>query len=47
MAFVRRVSTRVVFMAEGRVVEEGSPDQVFERPRTLRAQEFVDRILGH
>ena len=47
MAFVRRVSTQVVFMAEGQVVEAGSPEQVFERPRTRRAQEFIGRILRH
>ena len=46
MAFVRRVSTRVAFMAEGRVVEEGAPEQIFERPQTRRAQEFIGRILG-
>ncbi len=47
MGFVREVSTRVVFMADGLVVEEGSPRQVFEDPQAARTREFVSKILRH
>jgi polar amino acid transport system ATP-binding protein len=47
MGFVREVSSKVAFMADGRMVETGSPEQVFDRPRTDRAQEFVGKILRH
>ncbi len=47
MGFVREVSSKVVFMAEGRVVESGSPQQVFDAPREPRTREFVGKILRH
>ena len=47
MSFARRVADRVVFMADGAIVEEGSPDEFFDRPRTQRAREFLDSIKGH
>ena len=47
MGFVREVSTKVVFMADGLVVEEGSPRQVFEDPQAARTREFVGKILRH
>ena len=47
MNFVREISTRVVFMADGLVVEEGSPRQVFEDPQAARTREFVGKILRH
>jgi polar amino acid transport system ATP-binding protein len=47
MAFVREVSTRVVMMDKGAVVEEGTPEQIFDAPRTDRARDFVGRILRH
>ena len=47
MGFARRVADRVVFMADGQVVEEGSPDEFFEHPRSQRARDFLDSIRGH
>ena len=47
MSFARRVADRVVFMADGQIVEEGSPDEFFDHPRTQRAREFLDSIKGH
>jgi polar amino acid transport system ATP-binding protein len=47
MAFVREVSTRVVMMDKGSTVEEGRPGDIFDAPKTARAQEFVGKILRH
>ena len=47
MGFARRVSDRVVFMADGAIIEEGKPDEFFEHPTTERAREFLDSIKGH
>ncbi|MGQ5426380.1 amino acid ABC transporter ATP-binding protein [Thermophilibacter sp. ZX-H3] len=47
MSFARRVADRVVFMADGQIVEEGSPDEFFDHPKTQRARDFLDSIRGH
>jgi polar amino acid transport system ATP-binding protein len=47
MAFVREVASRVIMMDKGRVIEEGPPEQIFDRPKTVRAREFVGKILRH
>ena len=47
MNFARRVADRVVFMADGQIVEEGAPDEFFDHPRTQRARDFLDSIKGH
>ena len=47
MNFARRVSNRVVFMADGQIVEEGTPDEFFDRPKSQRAKDFLDSIRGH
>ncbi len=47
MGFARRVADRVVFMADGQIVEEGAPDEFFERPQSQRARDFLDSIRGH
>lgn len=47
MSFVREVSSKVVFMAGGRVIETGSPQQVFDAPQEARTREFVGKILRH
>ncbi|MCI8673532.1 MAG: amino acid ABC transporter ATP-binding protein [Lachnospiraceae bacterium] len=44
MAFARDVSSHVVFMADGVIVEEGKPEQIFEAPRNQRTQEFLSRF---
>ena len=47
MNFARRVADRVVFMADGQIVEEGAPDAFFDHPQTQRARDFLDSIRGH
>jgi len=47
MSFVRQVSTKVVFMAGGQVVESGSPQAIFDAPQESRTREFVGKILRH
>jgi polar amino acid transport system ATP-binding protein len=47
MSFVREVSNRVVFMADGRVQEAGPPAQIFDAPQMPRTQAFVSRIMRH
>jgi polar amino acid transport system ATP-binding protein len=47
MAFVRQVSTKVVFMDEGKMVEIGPPGEILDRPKTDRAREFMAKILRH
>ncbi len=47
MGFARKVAHRMVFMDEGRIVEEGEPDAFFERPRNERTRQFLSKILAH
>ena len=47
MGFVREVSSKVVFMADGRVVEQGTPTAIFDTPSEGRTSEFVSKILRH
>lgn len=47
MNFARRVADRVVFMADGQIVETGTPDDFFDHPQTKRAQDFLNSIKGH
>jgi len=46
MGFAHNVADRVLFMADGVVVEEGAPEEVFERPQKNRTKAFVAKILG-
>ena len=45
MAFAREVATRVIFMDQGRIVEEGPPSTIFTDPRETRTREFLARVL--
>jgi ABC-type polar amino acid transport system ATPase subunit len=47
MGFAREVCDRIVFIDEGRIVEEGTPDEFFNQTRSDRAKEFVDKIIHH
>ncbi|MDX3803405.1 amino acid ABC transporter ATP-binding protein [Streptomyces sp. AK04-3B] len=47
MGFARSAANRVVFMADGRIVEEAAPDQFFSNPRSDRAKDFLSKILHH
>ncbi|MBX4937424.1 amino acid ABC transporter permease/ATP-binding protein [Rhizobium binae] len=45
MGFARRVADQVVFMDEGRIVEAGCPEQIFDNPRSERLQRFLAEVL--
>ena len=47
MNFARRVADRVIFMADGAIVETGSPDEFFDHPQTQRARDFLNSIKEH
>lgn len=47
MAFARDVSTRTVFMENGVIVEEDTPDVIFNKPKNERTQEFLSRFMEH
>jgi glutamate transport system ATP-binding protein len=47
MGFARTAANRVVFMADGRIVEESSPEEFFTNPQSDRAQDFLGKILKH
>jgi len=46
MAFAKEVSSHVVFMADGVIAEEGSPQDIFENPKEERTREFLSRFRG-
>jgi polar amino acid transport system ATP-binding protein len=45
MGFAREVGDRVIFMDEGRIVEEGSLEQIFSNPQEERTKQFISQIL--
>ena len=45
IGFARRAADRVVVLADGRVVEEGTPEEVLDRPRAERTQQFLRRVF--
>jgi polar amino acid transport system ATP-binding protein len=45
MSFARDIASRVVFLDEGRILEEGPPSQMFTAPREARTREFLQRII--
>ena len=47
MGFARRAASRVVFMSEGQIVEENTPEEFFTDPRSSRARDFLSKILSH
>jgi glutamate transport system ATP-binding protein len=47
MGFARRAANRVIFMDEGRIVEEAPPSEFFSNPKTDRAKDFLSKILQH
>jgi glutamate transport system ATP-binding protein len=47
MGFARKAADRVLFMADGAIVEEATPDQFFTDPRSERARDFLSKILEH
>ncbi len=47
MGFARKAAHRVVFMADGQIVEEADPESFFTAPRSARAKDFLGKILTH
>ena len=47
MGFARRVASRVLFMDEGRIVEQGVPDEVFGNPQNDRTKLFLSKVFAH
>jgi glutamate transport system ATP-binding protein len=47
MGFARRAANRVVFMSDGRILEDAAPEVFFSSPRTDRAKDFLSKILSH
>ena len=45
MGFAREVGSRVLFMADGKLVEQGTPEQIFEHPQNPRLQDFLAKVL--
>jgi glutamate transport system ATP-binding protein len=47
MGFARRASNRIIFMADGAVVEDAEPEEFFSNPKSDRAKDFLGKILNH
>ena len=47
MGFARKAADRVIFMADGAIVEDSDPDTFFTSPESDRARDFLSKILGH
>ena len=45
MRFAREVGTRIIFMSEGAIVEEGTPAEIFDNPQNERTKEFLNKVL--
>jgi polar amino acid transport system ATP-binding protein len=46
MSFARDTAHRVCFLDAGRILEQGPPEEIFTRPRELRTQQFLERIIA-
>lgn len=46
MGFAKEVADRVVFVDDGQILEQGTPDQIFEHPKNERLQDFLNKILN-
>jgi len=47
MGFARKAAQRVLFMADGEIVEEATPEKFFTKPESERAKEFLSKVLTH
>lgn len=45
MNFAKEIATRIVFIDEGKIIEEGTPKEFFEQPKTPRVREFLEKVL--
>ena len=44
--FAKKVGTRVLFIDDGQILEEGTPEQIFEHPQNPRTQNFLNKVLN-
>ncbi|BAV88685.1 ABC transporter related [Rothia aeria] len=47
MGFARKAADRIVFLADGEIVEEATPDDFFTKPKSERARDFLSKIIDH
>jgi glutamate transport system ATP-binding protein len=47
MGFARKAADRVVFMADGQIVEDATPEEFFTNPKSSRAKDFLSKLLTH
>jgi polar amino acid transport system ATP-binding protein len=45
MGFAREVGSRVIFMADGHIIEEGKPEEIFSNPQSERLRSFLTKVL--
>ena len=45
MGFAREVASRVIFMDEGRIIEQGTPSQIFDNPQSERTKTFLSKVI--
>jgi ABC-type polar amino acid transport system ATPase subunit len=45
MSFAKEIATRVVFLDKGKIIEEGTPEEFFNHPKTERVKEFLKKVL--
>ena len=45
MAFAKEVADKIIFMDEGKILEMGTPEEVFDNPKELRTKEFFSKVL--
>ena len=45
MSFAKEIATRIVFIDKGKIIEEGTPKEFFEHPKTPRVREFLEKVL--
>ena len=45
MGFAKEVGDRILFMDEGRIIEEGTPEEIFQNPKNLRTKDFLSKVL--
>ena len=45
MGFAKQIATRVLFIDQGIILEEGTPEEVFNNPKHARTKEFLDKVM--
>ena len=46
MGFAKEVGNRVIFMDEGKIIEEGTPIKIFDNPKSIRLKNFLNKVLN-